>query len=89
MDSDLNLEELEGVRSGMTHAAKKHFYGNNKTIYAQEGATSLDELSEFLNGEDPYEVLEAARSNPELYSPEFVAWLEVQIALLEPTKTRR
>lgn len=55
MNDDLNLEELEGVRAGMTSEARNYFYANNKTIFsngqAMEKSMSLEELSAFLGGE--------------------------------------
>lgn len=91
MGKDLNLKELEGVRAGMTLKAKDDFYANNETIFSemQGKPMSLEELSAFLGGADPYAVLENARNNPDLYSPEDIAWLEDQVSQLEALKGKR
>lgn len=93
MDEELNLEQLEGVRAGMTNAARDYFYSTHDTIFskgkAQEQMMSLEELSHFLGGADPHAVLETARNNPDMYSPEDVAWLEEQVNNLESKGMRR
>ena len=55
MGEDLNLEQLEGVRAGMTREASDYFYANNETIFSemQGEPMSLEELSAFLGGADP------------------------------------
>ena len=93
MDEDLSLEELEGVRAGMTNEARDYFYANNNTIFSQtkdsEQTMSLEELSAFLGGVDPHAVLENARNNPSLYKPEDIAWLEDQVSQLESKGMKR
>ena len=93
MDEELSLEQLEGVRAGMTSEARDYFYANRETLFSQglarEQITSLEELSHFLGGADPRAVLETAKNNPGAYSPEDVAWLEDRVNNLESKGMRR